>query len=552
MRNSRQGQAVLLLLLALGIFVIGAIGLAVESSLYYTHRQMAQAAADAAAQAAMSSIYTRTNTGANLMDGTPFDCTNGTDEHTPCYYARQHGFGTSGSADVVSVDFPTSIPGVGDLSDDDPAMVAVTVSRPVTTGLLQLVGATGATIQARAVAAIHIVSSPVPILVMHPDAPESMSINGNPVITICGGPPRSIQVNSIAPFDYDSGGAPLTAAQQNGNGNGNGNGGGNAFVVSGGGNSNLIDLSKAGPNPGGSWRDCNGTGGQFGITGGPFDRSQTSNGYPGAQILPPDGYLKTHPIDDPLAPPNMYEPLDPLSPAIIPTDVVATGAGAADPGGCPLLAGQICKLYTPGTYSSGILIKNEMALFAPGLYYITDNGFSIEANGIAHMAPCASDCGVIIYNKPNDASDVINFSANSGQLQGVAYSQTLIIDGESFECTGNCFQGPDVNGPYKNVVFMSARTTTFYQEHTFQGGGGLTLAGSLYFTNSTQPHKAELAFANGRTDYQLVHLNGNSGNTTQVVGQILVDSLDLGGTSGIQMTLNPNNVQPIRKLALVR
>jgi hypothetical protein len=50
----------------------------------------------------------------------------------------------------------------------------------------------------------------------------------------------------------------------------------------------------------------------------------------------------------------------------------------------------------------------------------------------------------------------------------------------------------------------------------------------------------------------LVHLNGNSGNTTQVVGQILVDSLDLGGTSGIQMTLNPNNVQPIRKLALVR
>jgi hypothetical protein len=228
----------------------------------------------------------------------------------------------------------------------------------------------------------------------------------------------------------------------------------------------------------------------------------------------------------------------------------------ADLDGCPLPAGQKCKLYSPGTYSSGILIKNEMALFSPGLYYITDNGFSIEANGIAHMAPCVSDCGVIIYNKPNDPDDVINFAANAGQLQGVAYSQTIIVEGEPFLCTGNCFQGPDVNGQYKNVVFMNARTTTFSQEHTFQGGGGLTLAGTLYFTNSTQPNKAELAFfppsGPGRTDYQLVSLSGNSGNTTQVVGQILVDSLKLGGTSGIRMTLNPNNVQPIRKLALVR
>jgi hypothetical protein len=196
MRNSRQGQAVLLLLLALGIFLIGAVGLAVESSLYYTHRQMAQAAADAAAQAAMSSIYERTNTAAygNLMDGTQFLCTDGGKENTtPCHYARQHGFGLPGSSDVIEVDFPTAIDGVGDLSDDDPAMVGVTVSRPVTTSLLQLVGATGATIRARAVAAVRNVSSPVPILVMHPDAPESMSINGNPTITICGGPPRSIQ-----------------------------------------------------------------------------------------------------------------------------------------------------------------------------------------------------------------------------------------------------------------------------------------------------------------------------------------------------------------------
>ena len=216
MRNSRTGQAVILLLLALGIFLLGAVGWAVESSLYYTHRQMAQAAADAAAQAAITSIYSRTNTGSNLMDGTPFTCANGTDLRTPCHFARQHGFGVAGGSDLIEVDFPSSIDGVGDLSAETPAIVGVTISRPFTSGLTQLVGGLGATIRARGVAAILIEISPVPILVMHPDLPEAMSINGNPQITICGGPPRSIQVNSVAPFVSGGGGSPLSAGQQYG------------------------------------------------------------------------------------------------------------------------------------------------------------------------------------------------------------------------------------------------------------------------------------------------------------------------------------------------
>ncbi len=198
MKYSRRGQAAILLLLALGIFLLGAVGWAVESSLYYTHKQMAQAAADAAAQAAITSIYSRTNTGANLMDGTPFTCANGTDLRTPCYFARQHGFGTAGSADVVEVDFPSSIDGVGDLSSETPAIVGVTISRPFSSNLTALVGGLGAVVRARGVAAILIEISPVPILVMHPDEPESFHINGNPTIQICGGPPRSIQVNSIS------------------------------------------------------------------------------------------------------------------------------------------------------------------------------------------------------------------------------------------------------------------------------------------------------------------------------------------------------------------
>ena len=528
MRNTRTGQAVILLLLALGIFLLAAIGWAVESSLYYTHKQMAQAAADAAAQAAITSIYSRTNTGSNAMDGTPFTCANGTDLRTPCHFARQHGFGGTGSSDVIEVDFPGSVPGVADLSAETPAVVGVTISRPFTSGLTQLVGGLGATVKARGVAAIVIEISPVPILVMHPDETESFHINGNPTIQICGGPPRSIQVNSVdnASVDID-------------------------------GNSNLVDLSGAGP--GGTLLGCNGSGGEFGNHGGPFNFSSSQNGYPGGTLLPAtdETYLKTLPIDDPLAVPM---PSDPAIPPNMggPVGPPITGGGVGAANGCQRPSNRTCTVYGPGVYNSDLSIKNDMALLDPGVYYIR-GGFSVEANGIVHMAPCVDSsslnwhpdtgCGVLIYLQPQNASDIFDIQSNAGQIQGVSYSQNLTVDGVTVPCTGNCLQGPPEAAPYYGVVAMVDRSTLFAQEHSFQGGGGLTIAGTLYFTNSFLPGKADLA---GNSAYQTVNLQGTPGSTTQVVGQILVDSLELAGNATIRMTLNPNSVHPIRKLALIR
>ena len=116
-------------------------------------------------------------------------------------------------------------------------------------------------------------------------------------------------------------------------------------------------------------------------------------------------------------------------------------------------------------------------------------------------------------------------------------------------CTGNCFQGPPEVAPYYGVVFMNDRSTPWEMEHNFQGGGGLTIAGTMYFTNSFLPLKSDLA---GSSAYQTLELRGTPGSTTRVVGQILVDSLILGGNASINMTLNPNTTLPIRKLALIR
>jgi len=113
--NDEEGQSVMLLAVAMSIFLIGAIGIAVDGSNLYAQRQLAQAAADSAAQAGIMSIFDGTNSvsgnAAGFTAGTAFTCTT-TDQRTPCVFANQNGFGGA-STDTVSVTFPTSAPGYG-------------------------------------------------------------------------------------------------------------------------------------------------------------------------------------------------------------------------------------------------------------------------------------------------------------------------------------------------------------------------------------------------------------------------------------------------------
>ena len=65
-----DGQSILLVVVAMSVFLIGALGLAIDGAQMYAHRQMAQAAADAAAQAGMMSIFRGTNATATFPFGT--------------------------------------------------------------------------------------------------------------------------------------------------------------------------------------------------------------------------------------------------------------------------------------------------------------------------------------------------------------------------------------------------------------------------------------------------------------------------------------------------
>jgi hypothetical protein len=485
--RGEKGQALLLVVVAMGILLIGALGLAIDVAHIYGHHQMAQVAADAAAQAGILSIFNETNsTGpAAFPTSGAFTCGT-TDARTPCQYAAANGFGGT-AADSVTLDYPGSgaVPGVT-LSTAVPVNVLrATVVRTLNTGLIRFLGPSTSTAKAIAIAAIVDVVAPIPILITHPSLSGALSSNGNPTVTICGGPSKSIQVNSYS----------ATSLNMNSN--------------------TTIDLSKAGPNDSLLNPCTTGTGADFGNTGGP-------SAYPFTFISGVGKYVQPSGI--------FYDPLaDILAPAV---PAAATGPSTVLSGvnGCPVAS---CQLYSPGLYPTGIKVKNETALFQPGLYYIQGTyGFKNEANGVMQMATGATaapdtGAGMVVYNTGSGTFDVgSNSSAN--------------------------LVGSDAASIYRGILFFEDRNAPANtgiggsDEHRFGGGGAMVLRGTIYISNSLSVMQTTAG------QYQSVLLQGTPGNTTQIIGEIIVSALKLGGNASILMQLDPTATLNVRQVALVK
>jgi len=381
-------------------------------------------------------------------------------------YARRNGFGESAS-DTVSIDFPATVAGVPLSSDPVPA-IRVTVRRTLNTGLIRFLGPATSSIGGIAVAAIVNQSNRVPLLVTHPTFPGTLA-NGSASLKVCGGPSRSIQVNS----DNDM-----------------------ALAIS-----KVVDLSHAGPNDPG---DCTtGTGGDFAVFGGPSIPPATLNlGAVGRYEQP------ASPQRDP------YENLpEPAIPSVLGNTSLTSGFG------CPVLQ---CTLYSPGLYST-IMIKNDTALFKPGLYYISGGGFGDQANGNMRMAtgfpPDANTgAGMVVYNTGGGIFD-IGANANANLV------------------------GADNNSFYQGILFFQDRNGAA-RTHNLGGGGSITLTGTLYMTNSLT------VMQNQPTQYQTLNLGGNAG--ILINGSIVVGALAMAGTSFVTFNLAGGPILTTRRAALVK
>ena len=73
----------------------------------------------------------------------------------------------------------------------------------------------------------------------------------------------------------------------------------------------------------------------------------------------------------------------------------------------------------------------------------------------------------------------------------------------------------------------------------------MTLIGTIYLTNT------RATMLSTPSKYQELDLQGGSGSGTLLEGEIIVDSLQLGGNGSIQMDLNSNASYIVSQVALV-
>src|SRR5437016_1650030 len=109
---------------------------------------------------------------------------------------------------------------------------------------------------------------------------------------------------------------------------------------------------------------------------------------------------------------------------------------------------------------------------------------------------------------------------------------------------GNVLLGSPETSVYKGIAFFQDRGSAAHT-HSWQGGGGLSITGTIYLTNTEPTMRA------APSHYQTLSLQGNPASATSVTGEIIVDALSLGGNSVVRMNLNPLSLT-VRKVALVR
>jgi Flp pilus assembly protein TadG len=566
----QTGQTLIIVVIAVAVFLLAVVGLAVDFSHLWLHRQMAQGAADAACQAgAMDLLDNATGASVNpgFVIGNDLTTCNGlttqvgsTPPAVPCWYAAQNGYDSAGGATLppntesnnVAIKFLTSISGVtpppSSLAGPKPYMRVDVTDRVKVFFSALLTGSKTQDVVATAKCGLVLSTSPIPIVVLHPTMKDAFNISGTPAVKIYGGPTQSVQVNS----DFT--------------------GSGDAANI--GGTSNL-DLTQGGPAH---------TGSDFGVFGDPSTETacatptSTNCWFPGTT----SHWFHSSPISDPFqAYPTPSSPgvggtcFNGASPHVCFETVTCCDlAGnkitdATHDQECPVDfsdTGHNCTRFYPGSYSDNSMqLSNANALFVPGLYYMSgtgpNKGLQLGSNTLARPSalPGDSSGGVTFFFT---GTATLNVGAQSGLGWTSSSFPPASFDTSSpvaVRCPGgdppdpplpatfdgNVFLGPCTGAYLGGSATSPARGLVFFQDRsvpnagTLGGGGGLLLAGSIYYHQLSSYGS-------------IFQLNGHSGSDTRVLGNIIVDQLNLGGGGSINMVLNPNSVFSILKVQLLQ
>ena len=356
-----NGQAVVIILIFLSLFLLGFLGFGSDLSQLWALRQGAQGAADAACQAGAADLFMKSQNTAGLDTswvGGSVSCGAGS-TNPVCSYAYKNG-GYYGSN--VQVSFPASVDGAPSLTGFGAVAypyIQVTISDTLKLTFLRAFSkSTTWPVTATAICGLSPVQVPIPLVVLNKTLSGALSINGTPTISIYGGPRRAVQVDSSSATAFQASGSKA-----------------------------IVDLSLAGPSNSGA---------EFGVFGTETKPANVSLGSSGKWVSP------SFPYGDPWILISL-----PSAPS---TAGQATNVGYGV-NGCPDPAG--CTEFSGGNYStctnSGNLVTGGTGCLSIPVGYTITFGTRTAANNNTNFSqgaairPSTGNAGNFVFQATNSA-----------------------------------------------------------------------------------------------------------------------------------------------------
>jgi hypothetical protein len=420
----------------------------------------------------------------------------------------------------------------------------VAVHDNVPTTFMRLFGADRTAVSANATCGLSNVLSPVPILVLNPNAGTAITQDSaSPtstlvtdvgfVLRVLGGGEKSIQVNSISSnIDLDAGMIDLTEAN-------NGNGG---------------DVSVAKPEAQPPGTILYGASGKWVQTAGIISDPFATISAPGA---PPDVSMsvETHCLGDSGNPSCQH-----YVPGHYPNTVPCVGTVSQ--------VASICVNGSPATPTTPV-----WAVFDPGVYYLDGDLFAGMNSCLRSLTTGGDGTGGTMFYLAGAATlNVLpNSGANCPAIPGApitgpvsvataacSTNGDLGLPSTVTEFTGNVLLAPCVGaygdpsgrGTTRGILFFHDRGTEPASQPSWSPGGSFALVGNLYFhyCDSASAGSGATCSSAAFTDT----LSLGSGAPSYIVGGIVVDQLSLLTGSDITVSLNPAPQYYVLKASLLQ
>jgi len=168
---------------------------------------------------------------------------------------------------------------------------------------------------------------------------------------------------------------------------------------------------------------------------------------------------------------------------------------------------------------------------------------------VTSNAQCPVNPAALPKNLPNSISGSVLLAPCLGQ-----YGDPLAWAAKS---AANPLGDPsaDPNGDQRGILFFQNRSIApnkAQNQPTYNGGGQFLMAGTMYFHQCVVSGSDTGQGCTANAFNTVFNLQGNSGATTYILGDIIADQIDMGGNPDITMNLSPSATYTTLKASLLQ